>query len=67
MKLHTNGRYDCGQLALVDEDIFMWNKCLKDNDKIYSNIESSVVRIMAPMDSKTLQGMHAMLMIARVT
>ena len=53
VKLHTNGRYNCGEFALVDEDIFMWNKCPKEN---CNNSVPGIVRIMVPMDSEMLQG-----------
>lgn len=61
MKLHTNGRYNCGNFALVDEDIFMWNKCPKEAS--FSNSVPGVIRIMAPMDSRMLRGMPTILII----
>ena len=61
VKLHTNGRYNCGEFALVDEDFFAWNHCPKET--IHDHPVPGVIRIMAPMDSRKLQGM---LMMARM-
>ena len=58
VKLHTNGQYNCGEFALVDEDIFIWNHCPKETIHDRPASVPGVIRIMAPMDSRKLRGIY---------